>query len=170
MNSWTYPRLLLVTTGVLGAIFTFLVWQKEIDRFTFLAQCTLHMLLVVGLILGFCLSFSIRKWGNGKRVHGIIDNLKLFVGSVLIVLFFGYILLSTAVWLLPGAISTYTATSEFSARSRNDCSGAYVDDPDLKRRIKVCEPAGYYVDGATLRVSKRSNALGMTIVSAVIKY
>ncbi|MDU4941938.1 MAG: hypothetical protein E6X23_10395 [Mixta calida] len=170
MNTLSYPRLLLATTGGLGCIFAFFAWHNTINQSTFLARKTLHMLLVAGLILGLCLSFCIKKRDKDKRIHGIMSNIKLYAGSVLIVAIFSYILLSTVVWLLPGTTSTYTATSEYSARSRNDCSGAYVDDPDLKRRIKVCEPAGDYFDGSTLRVTKRSNALGMTVVHAVIKY
>lgn len=169
MEKYSYSSLFLLTTGVLGCIFAFFAWHSEINQSTFLARQTLHTLLVASVLPGLCLSFFIKKWGKGKKIHGIIDNLKLCAGSVLIVLILSYILISTLVWIIPGTTSTYIATSEFSARSRNGCSGAYVDDPDLNRRIKVCDPAGYYFQGGPLRVTKRSNALGMTIVNAAAK-
>lgn len=111
----------------------------------------------------------IKKWGKGEPVKGMMNNIKLFAGAVLMVIFLGYMLLTTLVWLLPGTISTYTAYSEFSAGSRNSCSGVDVNDPDLQRRIKVCEPAGNYFGGGMLSVTKRSNAAGMTIVNSVLK-
>ena len=101
-----------------------------------------------------------------RQIQDIKDNIKLYAGSVLIIALLGYMLVSTVVWLLPGTLSTYTAAYEFSARTRHGCSGANVDDPDLKRRIKVCEPAGNYFSRGTLNVTKRSNAMGMTVLHA----
>ncbi|WP_256843865.1 MULTISPECIES: hypothetical protein [unclassified Pantoea] len=98
-----------------------------------------------------------------------MNNIKLFAGSVLLMAFFSYMLLTTVIWLLPGTLSKYTAYSEFSGGGRHDCSGVEVNDPDLQRRIKVCEPVGNYFAGGTVHVTKRSNAAGMSIVNAKIK-
>ncbi|PEI06039.1 hypothetical protein CRM79_01990 [Pantoea agglomerans] len=53
--------------------------------------------------------------------------------------------------------------------SRNSCSGVDVYDPDLQRRIKVCEPVSNYFGGGMLCVTKRSNAAGITIINAILK-
>lgn len=84
-------------------------------------------------------------------------------------IFFSYILVITVVWLIPGTITTYSAPYVFSGSGRYSCSGADVDDPDLNRRIKVCEPVGNYFGRGTMVVTKRSNALGMTVVYAATK-
>lgn len=170
MKTYSYPRLLLATTSVLGCIFAFIAWRSVIDHSTFLTRQTLHMLLVADLILSSAFYWGVKKWGKAQQIQGILDNLKIWVGAVLIVALCSYLLVSTAVWLIPGRISTYSAAYVFSAGSRNNCSGAYVDDPDLKRRIKVCEPVGNYFSNGTLNVIKRTNALGMTIVSAETAY
>lgn len=93
---------------------------------------------------GLSIFLIIKKWGKGEAVNGILNNIKLFAGSVLLVTFFSYMLLTTVIWLLPGTLSNYTAYSEFSGGGRHDCSGVEVNDPDLQRRIKVCEPVGNY--------------------------
>ncbi|MCX8959073.1 hypothetical protein EHW65_18100 [Erwinia psidii] len=167
MKTRASPQLLSATVVGLCCIFAFFAWRYQIEQSTFLTRRVLHTLLVAGFILGLCLAFIIKKWGKGERIQGIMENIKLCAGTILIVGFFCYILITTVVWLLPGTMSTYSATSDFSSRTRYGCSGAYVDDPDLNRRIKICDPVGYYFDGRTLRVTKRSNALGMTIVYAV---
>ncbi|MCT2417893.1 hypothetical protein N1689_08540 [Pantoea sp. XY16] len=169
MNSCSTPRLALIITSALGCIFTFFVWLNEIDRTTFLAQPVLKALWCAVLPLGLSVFLIIKKWGKGEPVKGMMNNIRLFAGAVLMVIFLGYMLLTTLVWLLPGTISTYTAYSEFSAGSRNSCSGVDVNDPDLQRRIKVCEPAGNYFGGGMLSVTKRSTAAGMTIVNSVLK-
>lgn len=166
----SYPRLLLITTAVLACMFAIVAWHNEIDQTTYLARPTIYALLVSSLFLGLFLLASIKKWGKGRKIQGITDNIKLYAGSVLIIALLGYMLVSTVVWLLPGTLSTYTAAYEFSARTRNGCSGATVNDPDLKRRIKACEPAGNYFSTGTLYVTKRSNALGMTVMYAATKY
>ena len=169
MNSCSTPRLALIITSALGCIFTFFVWLNEIERTTFLAQPLLNALWCAVLPLGLSVFLIIKKWGKGEAVTGIMNNIKLFAGAILMVIFLSYMLLTTLVWLLPGTTSTYTAYSEFSGGSRNSCSGVEVNDPDLQRRIKVCEPAGDYFGGGMLRVTKRSNAAGMTIISAILK-
>jgi len=170
MKSYSYTTLLLATTGVLGCVFAFFIWRDKLDHSTFLANQTVRALFVGSLVLGLCLSGSIKKWGKGKQIHGFTDNIKLVAGTVLIAYFIIYALLITLTWMLPGKMSTYTSRYEFSARSRNSCSGADVDDPDLKRRIKVCEPAGNYFYRGNIRVTKRSNFLGMTVVYATTEY
>lgn len=169
MDTYSTRRFALIITGVLGCIFTFFVWRNEIDRNTFLTQSTLDALWSAVLPLGLALFFIIKKWGKGEAVNGIMNNIKLFAGSVLLMAFFSYMLLTTVIWLLPGTLSKYTAYSEFSGGGRHDCSGVEVNDPDLQRRIKVCEPVGNYFSGGTVRVTKRSNAAGMSIVNAKIK-
>jgi len=159
----------LIIIAALGCILIFFVWRNEIDRNTFLAEPVLDALWFAVLPLGLALFMIIKKWGKGESVNGIKDNAKLLGGSVLIMTFFSYMLLTTVIWLLPGTLSTYTAYSEFSGGGRNDCSGVEVNDPDLQRRIKVCEPVGNYFAGGTVRVTKRSNAAGMSIVNAIIK-
>lgn len=166
----SYPRLLLTTTAVLACMLAIVAWHYEIDQTTYLTRPTIYTLHVSSLFLGLCLLVCIRKWGKGRKIQGIKDNIKLYAGSVLIIALLGYMLVSTVVWLLPGTLSTYTAAYEFSARTRNGCSGANVDDPDLKRRIKVCEPAGNYFGRGTLNVTKRSNAMGMTVLYAATQY
>ncbi|MVT81101.1 hypothetical protein [Pantoea agglomerans] len=169
MNTYSTRRFALLITGVLGCLFTFFVWRNEIDRNTFLTQPVLDALWCAVLPLGLALFFIIKKWGKGEAVNGIMNNIKLFAGSVLLMAFFSYMLLTTVTWLLPGTLSKYTAYSEFSGGGRHDCSGVEVNDPDLQRRIKVCEPVGNYFAGGTVRVTKRSNAAGMSIVNAKIK-
>lgn len=169
MNSCSTPRLALIITSALGCIFIFFVWLNEIERTTFLAQPILKVLWCAVLPLGLSVFLIIKKWGKGEAVTGMMNNIKLFAGAVLMVIFLSYMLLTTVVWLLPGTTSTYTAYSEFSGGSRNSCSGVEVNDPDLQRRIKVCEPAGNYFSGGMLRVTKRSNAAGMTIINAILR-
>lgn len=169
MNNYSTRRFALTISGVLGCIFTFFVWRNEIDRTTFLTQPVLNALWCAVLPLGLSIFLIIKKWGKGEAVNGKMNNIKLFAGSVLLVTFFSYMLLTTVIWLLPGTLSKYTAYSEFSGGGRNDCSGVEVNDPDLQRRIKVCEPVGNYFAGGTVRVTKRSNAAGMSIVNAKIK-
>ncbi|MDH2066852.1 hypothetical protein [Pantoea sp. GD03673] len=169
MNSYSTPRLALIISGALGCLVTFFVWRNEIDRTTFLTNPLLQALWSAVLPLGLSVFLIIKKWGKGTAIKGILNNIKLFAGAVLMVAFLSYMLLTTIVWLLPGTLSTYTEVSEFSGGGRNSCSGADVNDPDLQRRIKVCEPAGNYFGGGPLRVTKRSNTAGMTIVNAVIK-
>lgn len=169
INSFSTPRLALIITSALGCIFTFFVWLNEIERTTFLAQPLLNALWCAAVPLGLSVFLIIKKWGKGEAVTGMMNNIKLFAGAILMVIFLSYMLLTTVVWLLPGTTSTYTAYSEFSGGSRNSCSGVDVNDPDLQRRIKVCEPAGNYFGGGMLRVTKRSNAAGMTIINAFLK-
>lgn len=145
MNTYSTRRFALLITGVLGCLFTFFVWRNEIDRNTFLTQPVLDALWCAVLPLGLALFFIIKKWGKGEAVNGIMNNIKLFAGSVLLMAFFSYMLLTTVIWLLPGTLSKYTAYSEFSGGGRHDCSGVEVNDPDLQRRIKVCEPVGNYL-------------------------
>lgn len=158
----------LIIIAALGCLL-FFVWRNEIDRNTFLTESVLDALWCAVLPLGLALFIIIKKWGKGESVNGMKDNAKLFGGAVLLMTFFCYMLLTTVIWLLPGTLSTYTAYSEFSGGGRNDCSGVEVNDPDLQRRIKVCEPVGNYYAGGTVRVTKRSNAAGMSIVNAIIK-
>lgn len=110
----------------------FFVWRNEIDRNTFLTQSTLDALWSAVLPLGLSIFLIIKKWGKGEAVNGILNNIKLFAGSVLLVTFFSYMLLTTVIWLLPGTLSNYTAYSEFSGGGRHDCSGVEVNDPDLQ--------------------------------------
>ncbi|WP_337024755.1 MULTISPECIES: hypothetical protein [unclassified Pantoea] len=170
MKSCSYTTLLLATTVLLGCVFAFFIWRDEVHQTTFLAKQTVRALFVASLVLGLCLSGSIKKWGKGKQIHGVTDNIKLVAGTVLVAYFIIYALLITLTWMLPGKMSTYTSSYEYSARSRNSCSGVDVDDPDLKRQIKVCEPAGNYYYRGNIRVTKRSNVLGMTVVYATTEY
>jgi len=169
MKTYSTTRLALIITGTLGCIFTFFVWRNEIERTTFLTQSTLNALGYAILPPGLSGFLMIKKWGKVKPVTGMKNNLKLLAGSLLLIGFCSYIVLTTVVWLIPGTVSSYTAKGEFSGGGRNSCSGVDVDDPDLQRRIKVCEPEGYYFAGGTVGVIKRSNAAGMVIVNAVIK-
>lgn len=166
----SYPHLLLTTTAVLACMFAIVTWHYEIDQTTYLTRPTIYALLDSSLFLGLCLLVCIKKLGKGRQMQGIKDNIKLYAGSVLIIALPGYMLVSTVVWLLPGTLSTYTAAYKFSASTRHGCSGAHIEDPDLKRRIKVCEPSGNYFSGGTLNVTKRSNALGMTVMYAATQY
>lgn len=169
MKTYSCPKLLLATVCGLGCIFACFAWRATVDESTFLARKTLYTLAAMTFIVGSALFFSIKKWGKGPPFYGIKNNLKVFAGSLLMAIFFSYILVITVVWLIPGTITTYSAPYVFSGSGRHSCSGADVDDPDLNRRIKVCEPVGNYFGRGTMVVTKRSNALGMTVIYAATK-
>ena len=75
-------------------------------------------------------------------------------------------LFTTLTWLLPGVESTYTAPYRYSSGGSRSCSGASVYDRDLDEEIRICEPSGNLYSGRTLRVIKRTNALGMVVIDA----
>ena len=169
MKTYSYPKLLSATVCGLGFIFACFAWRSTIDESTFLAQKTLYTLAAMTFIVGSALFFSIKKWGKGPPFYGIKNNLKMYAGALLMAIFFSYILVITVVWLTPGTITTYSAPYVFSGSGRYECRGADVDDPDLHRRIKVCEPVGNYFGRGILVITKRSNTLGMTVVYAATK-
>ncbi|MEG3129384.1 hypothetical protein SC171_10590 [Pantoea cypripedii] len=166
MKNYSYLTLLIATTAGLGIIFGFIVWRSSIDENTFLSSSTLKIMLLSVFILALLPFFGILKWGKGKKPQSPDDYLKLYAGSVIIVTLLSYLLLINAAWLLPGQITSYTATYEFSASGRHSCAGASFYDPDLKKSIKVCKPAGDYFTNKTIRVTKRSNMLGMVVIYA----
>ncbi|WP_036626053.1 hypothetical protein [Pantoea sp. AS-PWVM4] len=169
MMTSSYPKLFSLTLIVLGCIFGFFTWQYEIDRETFLRPLTIRNMLLSSLLLAVPLLFAMIKWGTGAKPHTAKDYIKLYSGVVLLLCMVSYFLLTTLTWLLPGQISTYSTPYEYDSAGRHSCSGARLYDPDLEEKIKVCYPAGNVYGGNVITITKRSNALGMTVIHAVTK-
>lgn len=169
MKTSSYPKLFSITLIVLGCIFGFFTWQYEIDQETFLKPLTIRNMLLSSLLLTVPLLFALIKWGKGAKPHTAKDYIKLYFGVALLLGMLIYMLLTTLTWLLPGQVSTYSAPYEYASAGRHGCSGARLYDPDLEERIKVCYPAGNLYDGNVITITKRSNALGMTVIHAVTK-
>ncbi|WP_434586045.1 hypothetical protein ACMYSP_06445 [Klebsiella sp. R390] len=173
MKKYSYPWLISVTVVTLLVIFFSVTWRVEIDRVTFLYPAMIRDMLYVALglaLLGSALFiwFIIRK--GDTRNTSPRQWLTVAGGSVLLAfglaMLIQHVILTTLTWLLPGEESTYTVPYQYTSGGSRSCSGAYVEDPQLQKEIRICYPFGYYPDDNRITVIKRSNALGIVILYA----
>ncbi|EAA6373999.1 hypothetical protein MA689_001100 [Salmonella enterica] len=169
MKNYSYPYLLCMTTVGLGIIFLLHWWRVDIYRVTFLYQRVSDYYILGSMGVAFFLSLylvskGIVKPGGWKKLSAY---LKVYAGACVLTGFFLIIVITTLAYFLPGRTSSYVASYKYAPGSSKSCSGADVDDPDLKTNIKICYPAGNYRDDNIIYVEKRSNILGAVVTFAM---
>lgn len=166
MKTYSYTFLFTVTIAFLALVFVFVLWDKDIYSNTFLNDATWQYLIYTTMAVSFPASLLLIRKGavkNGK----LFGYLKIYAGISLLIVIFTLPCVITLTYFLPGKYSSYEALYEYASRSRKSCSGAYVDDPDLGRNIKICRPEGDYEYNDEIYVEKRSNILGAVVTHAV---
>lgn len=166
MKKDSYPYLISVTVFFLGAVFLLIWWKVTIYRETFLNPVTSRYVILGSLAVSLFISiFAVSK---GVVKDGKISAyLKLYGGISILMVMFSVVAVMTITYFLPGVYSSYTAPYTYASGSSKSCSGANVDDPDLKTNIKICYPDGDYEYGNTINVEKRSNLLGAVVIYAI---
>lgn len=173
MKKYAYPWLISVTVSTLLVIFFAVTWRVEIDRETFLNPVVIRDMLYVALALALLIMalfvwFIIRKGTVGntppRQLFSAIGG--SFVMAFALAMLIQHVILITLTWLLPGEVSTYTAPYRYTSGSSRSCSGAYVEEPELQKEIRICYPFGYYPSDNRITIIKRSNALGIVVLYA----
>ncbi len=173
MKKYSYPWLISVTVSTLLMIFFAVAWSVEIDRETFLNPVVIRGMLYAALALAL-LIMALFIWLSIRK--GVVSNMpprQLFnaiVGSFVVTfalaMLIQHVILITLTWLQPGEVSTYTAPYQYASGGSRNCSGAYVEEPELQKEIRICYPFGYYPGDNRITIIKRSNALGIVILYA----
>lgn len=166
MKNYSYLYLFTISIAVMLVIFGFIIWHSGIYAETFLNDATSKNFILVTLGLSICLSLYAFQRGvikTGKR----IDYLKFFMGTFIVLMAVAVIPLMTVAYYLPGKTSAYAAGYTYSPRGHKSCAGANVDDPDLGRNIKICNPEGNFQFDKDIFISKKTNALGTVILFAM---
>jgi hypothetical protein len=165
MKKYSYPYLLTLAIAVVAAIFGFFAWRNMIYRPTFLSHAAFRYMVMTALAMTVVVCFALRK-RFAANISTRTEYLKAWCGMALGMVFVFSALFTTLTWLLPGVESTYTAPYRYSSGGSRSCSGASVYDRDLDEEIRICEPSGNLFSDKTLRVIKRTNALGMVVIDA----
>lgn len=165
MKKYSYPYLFTLAIGVLAAIFGFIVWRNAVYRTTFLSHSVFKYTLNAALATTVFVCFALRK-RFAANISKRTDYLKAYGGIAVMMILIFIALLTTVTWLLPGVESAYIAPYKYSAGDSRNCRAAKVYDRDLNEEIRICEPSGHFPSGNTIRVIKRTNALGMVVVDA----
>ncbi|HDX8952781.1 TPA: hypothetical protein RQO14_000783 [Klebsiella michiganensis] len=165
MTKHSYPNLISVTVAALTAIFLFVWWRVTIYRVTFLNTTTSLNMILSSVAVSFFLSVLLVSNG-GVKDGKVSSYLKLYSGITMVMAMLSIIPVMTIAYLLPGPRSSYTAPYEYASGRSNSCSGADVEDPDLKKNIRICYPDGGYSYGNIIYVEKRSNFLGAVVTYA----
>ncbi|SFE00918.1 hypothetical protein SAMN05216563_102513 [Phytobacter palmae] len=165
MKKYSYPYLFTVTIAAVAAIFGFFVWRNLVYRTTFLSHTTCRYMVMASLATTVLACFALRK-RFAANISTRTEYLKAWCGMALGMALIFSALFTTLTWLLPGVESSYIAPYHYSSGSSRSCSGAQVYDRDLDEEIRVCGPSGNLYSARTLRVIKRTNALGMVVIDA----
>lgn len=166
LKSNSYSKVFFVVATVLGSILLIILWQVEVNDTSFIRNSVWKTMIAVIFFISFPALFTIKRWGKGTKPQSILDNLKLYAGLLLFLSFFGYILLITMVKFLPGPVTIITAQYHHVTGGGKGCSGVQIFEPELLRSINVCRPSGNLFRNNTIKITKRSNILGIVVLSA----
>ncbi|ORJ50312.1 hypothetical protein B2M27_10945 [Kluyvera intermedia] len=165
MKKYSYPFLFTLATAAVAAIFGFFVWRNMVYRPTFMSHTTCRYLVMTSLAATVLACFALRK-RFAANIRTRKEYLKAWCGMALAMVSVFSALFTTLIWLLPGVESSYIAPYSYSAGGSRSCPGADVYDRELDKEIRICGPSGNVYSDRTVRVVKRSNALGMVVTDA----
>lgn len=166
MKSNSYSKAFLFLSTVLGFILLFVLWQIKVNDTTFIRSFIWKTMIAVIFIVSLLVLSSIKRWGRGPKPQSFRDTLKLYAGLLLFLGFFSYVLLTSLVRFLPGPTTTIIAQYRHSSGGSRGCSGVQMFEPELHRSINICRPSGNRFRNNTIELTKRSNILGIVVLSA----
>ncbi|AJZ88886.1 hypothetical protein RI049_15640 [Cedecea neteri] len=165
MKKYSYPYLMSVTVLCLTVIFLLVWWHVSICRATFLNSLAYRYAIIASVTVSFFITVFLVSKGMVKS-GGLNVYMKIFGGMSILLLMLSFFPVVTITYILPGTYSSYSAPYKYTSGSSKNCSGAYVDDPDLDTNIRICYPYGNYKYGNIIYIEKRSNSLGMVVTYA----
>lgn len=166
MRKDSYPFLITVIVSLLLLIYGATVWRVEIYRATFLNHLTVRYMIYASLLLSTFLSLLL-IWRGAAKEGRYFEYLKIYAGAFVLLMFFFGTLLITITYMLPGEVTSYSSPYKYASGSSRSCSGADVDDKDLKENIRICYPLGNYEYDEKIFVRKRTNSLGIVVLFAM---
>ena len=168
MKKTSYSFLIPAIVGVLTLVICFITWRVEIYRVTFINALAMQYIATGSLLLSLAL-MVIFIWKGRLKGWPFSERLKVFIGTFIISMPLAIFVVFTAVYLLDGKVSSWSAPYKYKYVGRYNCEGAEVYEPELKEKIRICHPMGDYQLDNTLYVEKRSNALGIVVLWAITR-
>jgi hypothetical protein len=168
MKKERYSFWIPLIAGGIVLISGFVVWSVNVYRVTFLTIRGEQVLACGALLLALVLMVNFIRKGRlkGKR---LADAVKIYLGFFICSLPVATFVVFTAAWLLDGDYSAWSKPYRYESSTRHSCSGAAVYEPELKKKIRICNPQGDFYADSTLYVEKRSNALGIVVLWAITR-
>lgn len=140
------------------------LWIFWLDRIVFLSALSVKICLVASTVLAaVAFAVGVRR-RNPRLKFTIMDSLESAISLLAIVFVTVFYVFSLLVFFSSTRPGNYVTHYEYDS-GRKSCTGARVVDPDLDKRIKICQ-ADALREGGKIRVEKLSGPLGIVVQQA----
>lgn len=159
-----YPGFFFWASFFVVALFLFIWWKNSVWQPTWGNTRSLWLICVLSLPLTVALFI----WLKSKNVvEDLRHGLKLAAGLLLLSASVLCMLLYTVLYLTADRESHYTAAGQWTSGGRHGCGGMEIYEPELKKKIIVCEPYERASAAKNVQIYKRSSDYGIVVSKAV---